>query len=1374
MKTRQSWKIASASAAAMLLGALATLPVRAQTYPTQIEALMPLDYWRLNEKALPLAPDIISNLGSAGAAGNGYALSGALTGQPGGIVGNAVQLLNPTDDLDDCYTRIDIPNLAVLNPAPPFTIEFWAKPTSLSSDSTGLCVLSSDSPFPGDTSRSGYLFYLKAGPGGWTFRLGGENSYTATAAQPGTATQGAWSHIVGEYDGTNASLYVNGVLAASGSSSLSSPFHANDWVPTRIGGTALYGAEYADGNGNSAYGTGNRGYDGYLDELAIYTNLLSASTIMAHYTAGTGNTNGYDALILASSPVGYWNMDEPAYTAPATNTYPFAADIGTLGDNGTNTLGAETDQPGVPGLSTDAASVYYSGSLGSLVLDTNVAQPSFSGQPITLAAWIKPNSFGYVEDIIAQGYDPVSYAENFLRVGDSFDWESYSFDDSGGDNNTNVLPDVVYYSIGTYDGSSPAYNTAVFPAPAGDIGHWVFLVGTYDGAEWNLYRNGTLVGQFADDGVGPSALADPWSVGSRSGPNEYFGMYFDGLIEEATIFTNALDPGTISNLYNAVALPPVITQAPVAPSPAYLGSSASLSVWADGTPPLSYQWTENGQAIAGQTGTNLSLTGLTAATSGTYAVIVKSSFGSVTSSVVLLVTPTLPPAELLPVVETRWFDFPFSFAPATLPNQQLFFQWYTNGSPIPGATDSSFSGIATSNYAGSYTLVLTNSFGSATSSVSALVIRPWPAGYASTILSNSPVAYFRLDETNGTVAYDYAGGNDGNYYGANLLFGQPGFSFIDSDLAVTFPGFTNNYVGDIGAATLNFPGTAAEFTIEAWANGGPNQIDGAAIVAKGEGDNGGIANEQFALAVNGANYRFFVRDPTADHTIAEADANIGPDGAWHHLVGVCDGAGGTVNIYIDGALAGTTGTPAAGVTPSPSAVSIGAERSGVLPPYDWPYSGTIDEVAIYNKALTPAEVETHYAAAYGPDLAPFVKLQPVSVTNYINLPVSFEVSAAGTVPVSYQWNKVGSGPIPGATDTLYSIPNLTLGDAGSYTCGITNSVGGILSTTVTVTVLPAPTNPPAIADLVMHLTFDGTMLDATGRGNNATNLASGGATVNNDPYVPGILGEAFGYQTTVTSATTNANYATVGYRPDLQFGSNSFTVSMWVQLPVDYIGDDLPFFTDVPGSTFGYPGYCFEPSFGTTEGTTTGWPGGWGFSVYGQTDVGEGVYGDVGTINDGNWHNLIYVIDRNAGATIYLDGVPAHQNVQAGTSVVGIGNINSTNIATIGQDPTGLYPQSSEGLMAIDDLGVWTRALTPLEAASIFTAANVNQLSFTSPATITLSFAVLPGAELQLTWSQGNLQSATNLLGPWSTVQGATSPFTTNELGPQQFFRAQQ
>jgi hypothetical protein len=238
---------------------------------------------------------------------------------------------------------------------------------------------------------------------------------------------------------------------------------------------------------------------------------------------------------------------------------------------------------------------------------------------------------------------------------------------------------------------------------------------------------------------------------------------------------------------------------------------------------------------------------------------------------------------------------------------------------------------------------------------------------------------------------------------------------------------------------------------------------------------------------------------------------------------------------------------------------------------------------------------------------------------------------------------------------------------------------------------------------------------------------------------------------------------------------------MWIQLPPNYIGNDLPFFTDSIGSTYG-KGYVFAPSFGQTEGSVTGWPGAWAFSIYDAPENaggnGAGVYGAVGSINGPGpisgtyWHNLIYVMDRKAGATVYLDGTNAQQYLDGGTSITAAGDIDTTNAATIGQDPTGLYPQP--GTSSIDDLGVWRRALTPLEAASIYMAAVSNKPSLSFVGTPTLSLQMQPGPKLQLTWSAGNLQATTNLSGTWTNVVGATSPYTNSPTGAQQFFRVQE
>ena len=55
-------------------------------------------------------------------------------------------------------------------------------------------------------------------------------------------------------------------------------------------------------------------------------------------------------------------------------------------------------------------------------------------------------------------------------------------------------------------------------------------------------------------------------------------------------------------------------------------------------------------------------------------------------------------------------------------------------------------------------------------------------------------------------------------------------------------------------------------------------------------------------------------------------------------------------------------------------------------------------------------------------------------------------------------------------------------------------------------------------------------------------------------------------------------------------------------------------------------------------------------------------------------------------------------------------NVDTGRPAVIGQDPTGKYAET--GWADMDDLGVWRRALTSLEAASIYLA-GTNHMSFT-------------------------------------------------------------
>ena len=126
---------------------------------------------------------------------------------------------------------------------------------------------------------------------------------------------------------------------------------------------------------------------------------------------------------------------------------------------------------------------------------------------------------------------------------------------------------------------------------------------------------------------------------------------------------------------------------------------------------------------------------------------------------------------------------------------------------------------------------------------------------------------------------------------------------------------------------------------------------------------------------------------------------------------------------------------------------------------------------------------------------------------------------------------------------------------------------------------------------------------------------------------------------------------------------------------------------------------------------------------------------------------------------------------QLGTDFQSTGNVDSGNWFTIGQDPTGTYGEKGSG--NIDDLGVWRRALTSLEAASIYMAGVSNNLSFTGGLTIptpTISIGK-SGSAWQITYS-GVLRGSSTANGTYNPVAGAISPYTIPAGTVTQFYRS--
>ena len=167
------------------------------------------------------------------------------------------------------------------------------------------------------------------------------------------------------------------------------------------------------------------------------------------------------------------------------------------------------------------------------------------------------------------------------------------------------------------------------------------------------------------------------------------------------------------------------------------GATAAFSVLARGQPGPTYQWQKGGANIAGATSATLTIANAQPADAGTYRVVVTNSFNSATSNSAALavtVTTTAPVVTTQPVSQTIAAGNPVTFTAAASGSPAPTFQWQKGGVDISGATNSSYTIASTTGIdAGSYTVVATNTAGTATSNPATLTVIIAPSNAIVTI-----------------------------------------------------------------------------------------------------------------------------------------------------------------------------------------------------------------------------------------------------------------------------------------------------------------------------------------------------------------------------------------------------------------------------------------------------------------------------------------------------------------------------------------------------------------------------------------------------------------------------------------------------------------
>src|ERR1051326_6431916 len=259
-----------------------------------------------------------------------------------------------------------------------------------------------------------------------------------------------------------------------------------------------------------------------------------------------------------------------------------------------------------------------------------------------------------------------------------------------------------------------------------------------------------------------------------------------------------------------------------------------------------------------------------------------------------------------------------------------------------------------------------------------------------------------------------------------------------------------SFDGNPGAVVLS--NSAAyhlqDFSIEAWLKRASVSI---ASSSPGGGEIFGFGYGGYCLGMGDDGSLFLTRVGIDNVTLATGIT----DTSFHHVVVTKSGT--TVVFHIDGQ--GFPMPPYQTTYSFSAPPAIGARGDNLLNSF----LGVIDEVALYNRPLAASEVTSLYNAGSagkcaGP-MAPSITLDPSSRVVIAGTNVAFTVLAAGSSPVSFQWQLRGTN-LAGATRYVLNLPNVQLANTGTYQAVITNAFGMVTSAVATLSIA----SPPVIND----------------------------------------------------------------------------------------------------------------------------------------------------------------------------------------------------------------------------------------------------------------------------------------------------------------------
>jgi hypothetical protein len=345
--------------------------------------------------------------------------------------------------------------------------------------------------------------------------------------------------------------------------------------------------------------------------------------------------------------------------------------------------------------------------------------------------------------------------------------------------------------------------------------------------------------------------------------------------------------------------------------------------------------------------------------------------------------------------------------------------------------------------------------------------------YSSAVMADSPVGYWKLNESSGTTAADDSGNSRNGTYVNTPTLSVTSLLPATGGTAVSFAGGSSERVTVAHNSAFNLASTSAQFTFECWVK--LDSPSSAALQIIADKSNLTSANGQWRVywdnrnigagTVN--NLRFFYRDNTVlDWSGSVPAAALAVGG---HLACVIDST--HARIYWDGVQVTSVAKAFGSVSATTQPLTFGCRSDGAA----FYLSGTLDEIAIYGTGLSSTRIAAHYDAAAVPT-GTITATGPAGVAA-----LSGTVTSTGTVAAT---GPAGVAALAGTVTTTG-----TLGATGP--AGVADLAGTVDGTTAGIL---AATGPAGVASLVGTVTTTGT-LAATGPAGIAAAVADNGTGV---------------------------------------------------------------------------------------------------------------------------------------------------------------------------------------------------------------------------------------------------------------------------------------